>query len=386
METINYDFSEFRNILLDIKNNGANSAKLNSLRNELNLFFKDSTCLDVIYTNNTDKMFFGMVVIPEINSFSIIDILQSNEPYRIRSYYVEFDSKLFSPSLDMDVDELVAILLHDVGHVVNDSKPIYQVRAAIDSYLAKNNEVLAITDSIHYKEILGFGIKDAVRKFSSIFEKQKEDELIADEFVAYYGFGPALESGFDKIVQAGFNINRNINNKLIVLTWVLRIYKDIKLRRISAIRTLNKGKELTGSRLEKREIDNVIRRMNRIDDEALIEGAIENLRNKYNTTISNIKYKGIRSFEDDLYEYNMRIRNVEDEEEALYILRQINTRLAILDDYVSTEKLSEAEQARWFNLIDKYQKLREELSKKIVYRNKSYGLFVQYPDIVPDRY
>ena len=29
-------------------------------------------------------------------------------------------------------------------------------------------------------------------------------------------------------------------------------------------------------------------------------------------------------------------------------------------------------------LFDKYQKLREELSKKTIYKNKQYGLFVDY--------
>ena len=385
-QKLNYDFSEFRNILFDIKMNGATASKLNNLKAELNSFFRDSTCLDVLYTDNTDKLFFGMAVIPKITGDDAIRILQSDEPLRLNQYYLELDSKIFSPTLDMDSNELVAVLLHEVGHVVNDSKPIEQVRVAIDTYLAKNNEHFVITDSIHYRELLAFAIKDTVRKFSSMFEKEKDDELIADEFVTMYGYGQYLETAFDKIVRNSFNINRNVNNKLIVLSWTLRLYKDVKLKRIAALRALNKGKALAASRLEKREIENVMRRLNRIDDEALIESVIDNLKAKYNATIKQIKYKGIRAFEDDLYEYNMRVRNIEDEEDALYILRQINTRLAIIDDYVSTERLEEREQKRWFDLMDKFQKLRDDLSKKAIYKNKTYGIFVQYPDIVPNRY
>lgn len=383
---INYDFSEFRNILLDIKHNGAKASTLNDLKRELNLFFKDSKCLDILYTNNTDKLFFGMAVVPRISGDDAVLILQSDEPYRLSEYYLELDSKLFSETLDLDSNELVAVLLHEVGHVVNDSKPTERVRVSIDTYLASNNDHLVISNSIHYREILAFGIKDAIRKTSSLFEKEKDEEIIADEFVAMFGYGQYLETAFSKIVKNSYNVNKNLNNKMIILTWILRIYKDIKHRRIAALRTLNRGKSLSASRLEKREIDNVIVRLNRIDDDALLESVIDNIKNKYNATIKQIKYKGIRAFEDDLYEYNMRMKNLDDEDEALYILRQINSRLAIIDDYISTEKLEEKERERWFNLIDKLKKLREDLSSKIVYRNRSYELFVQYPDIVRNRY
>lgn len=384
---LNYDFSEFKNILEEIKNNGANSSKLNALKAELNSFFTDSRCIDIIYTNNTDKLFFGMSVLPNISGDDAVKILQTNDPYRVDSYYLELDSKIFSPILDLTTSELLAILLHEVGHVVNDSKPANDVRVAIDTYLAKNNDHIVLSSSIHYREILAFGIKDTIRKLTSLFEKGKEDdELIADEFVNMFGYGTELETAFDKIVKNGFHVNKNVSNKFIVLTWTLRIYKDIKLRRISALHTLRKGKAMSSSKLEKMELDNVMRRLNRIDDEALIEGAIDAIKTKYNNTIKQIKYKGIRSFEDDLYEFNMRIRNIEDEEDALYIMRQINTRLAIIDDYVSTERLEEKEQQRWFNLMDKFQKLREDLSKKIVYKRQNYGLFVQYPEIVANRY
>ena len=35
-----------------------------SLKTAINKFFNDGKCLDIIYTDNTDKLFFGMVVMP----------------------------------------------------------------------------------------------------------------------------------------------------------------------------------------------------------------------------------------------------------------------------------------------------------------------------------
>ena len=377
---INYDFSEFNNIMFFLQTEPTMNS-LNALRNELNSFFTDSKCREVLYTNNTDKPFFGINVMPNINGDMATTILQSDEPIRVTEYYVELDSKLFNPILDLSVKELIALLIREVGHVVKDSYPIEEVRRNIDTYLMENNESLKISDSIHYKEILAFGIKDTIRKVTSVFGTN-EPTIIADEFTTSFGFGEHLESAFGKIYNSNLNLNRELSNKMVVLIWTLRLYKDVKLKRIASIRTLKKGVFLTASKLEHREYTNLIRRLERIDDEALLEaGALDSLKDKFNATLKQIKYKGIRSLEDDLYEYTMRVRNVTDEEEALYLLRQINTRLAIMDEYVSTEKLSEAERQRWFNTMEKFSKLRDELSTKTVYRTRDFNIVVSYPEI-----
>ena len=67
MKKINYDFTIMKKCMQSIKIS-PNSSNLNNLKNELNRFFKDSKCMDVIYTKNTDKLFFGMCVMPVIST------------------------------------------------------------------------------------------------------------------------------------------------------------------------------------------------------------------------------------------------------------------------------------------------------------------------------
>ena len=380
METrkLSYDFSEFEKILFNIKANPTPNL-LVRLKNELNDFFRDSKCKEVIYTNNSDKLFFGMAVIPMINGNDIYDIIQDDRPYRVNEYYLELDSKLFGEMLNLNSKELTAVLLHEVGHMVNDSSPMEKVRTELDTYLASNKESIVMSKSIHYKEILTYGIKDALRKLTSVFECN-DDEIIADEFVYRCGYGEHLESAFRKICRNGYNINKDVDNKIIVLSWTLRLYKDIRIRRIAAIKTLNKGKSLTPSKLEKKEMDNVIRRLERIDDDALLESAIAEIQDKYYTAIRQLKYKGIRGLEDDLYEYNLRIKNLETEADALLILRQVNSKISIIDDYIATENLDDHEKKRWSNLINKYEMVREELSKKALYQNKT-RIYINYPTV-----
>ncbi len=122
MQTINYDFSNFEEIMSLFKQNQSGKY-LSQLKYELNKFYKDSECIDILYTNNTDKLFFGMCVIPNINS-NVVSKLLKEEPIntRINRYYIEIDSKLLE--LGLTSRELVAVLLHEVGHMVNNTNPL----------------------------------------------------------------------------------------------------------------------------------------------------------------------------------------------------------------------------------------------------------------------
>ena len=149
---------------------------------------------------------------------------------------------------------------------------------------------------------------------------------------------------------------------------------------------LGKAKALTGSRIEKAEIENVIRRINRIDDTALMEAVTDKLTNKIKNRMKKMRIDTLRSLDDDYYEINMRIRNVEDEDDALYLMRQLNTRISLITDFIESEDLDIAGRKRWQTSLDRFTRLREELSNKMVYKNKSYGVFVAYPDIQDNRY
>lgn len=370
----NYDFSNLESAMSQLKTDKS-SKVLNSIKNELNKFFKDSECIEVIYTKNTDKMFFGMCTMAVITPYTTTNILTDDNPIRIEKYYLEIDSKLFELSLSKE--ELTAIVLHEVGHLVNDSSPIAEVRKAIDQYLAKNKDILALKDSVHYKEILAYAIKDTLRKFTSIFNRS--DEVMADEFVFMCGYGEPLESAFNKILASTSTINKGVSNKLIVLDWTLRLYKNMKLSRLRAISTLNKTKRFTASVLEKREMEVVIQSLNKIDDIALQEAEmILETVSKKNSLFGRIRLNGLRSIEEDVFEYSMRIRNVEEEDDAILIMRQINIRMSILDDYIRNAEEDDDDISRWQKTLDKYDKLRDELSKKTVYFKKNYGLWMDY--------
>ena len=188
LPTIEYDFTELMNVFYSIKS--AYTAKpdhLRAIRAELNKFFSDAECKDVMYTNNTDNMFFGIKVLPMLDSDDIFDYMISDEPIRVEKYIVEFDSHIFNPIVNLSSAELMALLLHEVNGVIGDASPIENARNALNIYLASNGEHIKISKSVHYKEILTFGLKDFMSKTNSIFYNFNTSETYADEFAAAYG-------------------------------------------------------------------------------------------------------------------------------------------------------------------------------------------------------
>ena len=376
----NFDFSRIESLLMYMEADHS-SSKLNMLKNELNKFFPKAKCEQIIYTNNHDKLFFGMRVYPEINGKDALEIIEGNDPVKFNKYYMELDSKLFDPMLGLDEHEMTAILLHEVGHIVYDTGSVDEVRKAIDTYFASSGDHLDLKASKTYSELLAYGLKDSVVKTASLFSKVGNDEIIADTFVASCGYGPYLESGFRKILRSSVYVNKGVDDRFIVMTWILRLYNNVKLKRLPAIKTLNKAKELTGSTLEKKELDWAVGRLNRLEDN-LNENAFDNVRNRFNKKFASFKAKGIRSIKEDIYELNLRLRTAESIEDAMYVIRVANNDISILQDYVTEPELTEEERKSVYDTLDELYTIREKASKESKIRDR-YSSYIQvvYPEI-----
>lgn len=383
MKYINYDFSGLEKSMSNIKIKQTPDV-LRNIKNELNKFFKDSICEDVLYTKNTDKLFFGMCVAPVIDSYMTTKILLTDEKIRINKYYVEIDSKLID--LGLSNKELTACILHEVGHMVNDSTPIDELRKNVDVYTSQTDGILSIENIKNNSGFLIYGIKDALIKISSLFNK-KDEEILADEFVIMCGYGPYLESALKKIVVAIPNLNNDVSNKFIVLIWSLKMTKEMKYNRIRALETLDTTKKMSASKLVSKEITKCRNFLSNAKLTNIVreESMFKAIGNKMAKIRHDMKMKGMRQLEDDLYEYALRVKNVDEQEEALSILRELNSKMSIIEDYIYNENLSEQEKKKWFALLDRYIKVRDDLSKKTTYDEKYYGLFVKTP-VIKSRY
>ena len=142
-------YDEIALVVGDIKNHGFQHKYTRDLQMALNKFF-DAKCIHVFFTQNTDKLPFGVFCMPKIPAEKVIEVITTSQRLVVTQYYLELDSKLFSETLNLTTDELTAVIMHDIAELVNDSGPAEEVSNSIDKYLKDNHKVLKISDSLHY--------------------------------------------------------------------------------------------------------------------------------------------------------------------------------------------------------------------------------------------
>lgn len=364
---------------------------LEFLRRCLNETFKGTHCRSVIYTNNTDKLFFGMCVMPIVSSAMAKTIILDGEvPDDMRKeYVVEIDSKLFE--IGLTEREIMAILLHEIGHIVLDmDQSLEEIIDATQVYVSKNNEVLNTVQVANSGSLFKFGIEDALRKMGTMFSNE---EKRADAVAAQLGYGRDLESAFEKISRRSLDLNRDVDNKLIVLQWALRTYKNLNIDRKLAIRKLNNLIDMNGSEVENSRVKTMLNDIKNIDFKldkplglkqdieeccALNEKGLLSIYRRHTD-------KAMRGIEEDLYELQLMAKATDDRDECLMILRQINSRLSILEDYLSGDKISDSNRKRYSAVMNEYLKLRAEVGKKNTVPDEFLSLWVKTP-MVKSRY
>lgn len=348
-----------------------------NIRNCLDRIFKpDATCINFVYTVNTDKLPFGCVVFPRLSGEEINNFLIVGESTRIDEYEVEIDSKLFDYGLTDE--QVVQVILFNVYHMIKDIKPCDVVREAIDDYFTKSASQLAIRNSIQYQAILYLGIVDALQQVTSCL--YLPNDIVNDAFLESLGLY-YFEDTLNKLYQRFPDCDNEATRmpKLSMLEWSLRVYDDVDKERIPAIHLLNKVKSITASTLYIDRINAVINALNRIDTSVAVSEAVNQVfmeAKRRGGLLAYLKYSGLRDIENDLYEFQLRAKNSESEQEVLYALKQINARLAILDDYIR-ENPDDPDIDRWIGVKEEYMDIRDILAKKKLHK-RNYGVFVDY--------
>jgi hypothetical protein len=380
--TYNYDYLVAA--VGDVMRSSGSISKLKALENKLNsIFGKNSKCLGVLYTHN-NGLFFGMSTMPVIPTRARNSILLNDKVDKdsFETYYIEIDSKLLSPLLDLTPHHVTAILLHEIGHIVIDPNVLDEYRKSIDLYCSKNHISLNREDANKAAVLFGFAANDTIKKRFSFFYRDAS-EIYSDNFASMCGFGEYLITAYDMIMKKAFVINKELKNKLMVLQWVLSVYKEFNTGRVQILRKLNSYKDLTPSVLEKKSVDQCVNLMGSQIDDSFNESAIyeSNLKGIF----EKIQRSGVRAMENELYELKIQVKSVNTRDDCLYVLRLINNRLGIVEEYLASKDLSEDELARWQGLFTEYSTLRDELTSKKVFNQKMYGLFVDYTKL-PDDY
>lgn len=362
-----------------------NMSNLADLRTIINSIFDENKCLDVLYTLNTDKQFFGIRINPVMSASDATVILSTDEKVRLVNYQIEFDSKLFD--IGLSGDELVAITIYEIASMMDNTEIFDNLRALIDCNVVTNDDVISIRDSVNYAQLIIFAIKDTMYKLSSMIFKDEPEDLLANPATAATETGESLLSAREKIISSISGLGDTFRTpKPVILEWMFLMYRDMKINSGIISDTLNDAKAFTASRLEIAEIDKTLDAVNRIDN-SIIESKNIDLNHffekKHLSSLNEIslfrslKKNGLRGIENELYEYTMRVKNCTDADDAYLVMRGINNRLGVLEDYIYSEQLTDSDRRHWEEVAQAYRDLRVVLSKKKL-EGKQYGLFFDY--------
>lgn len=376
----NYDFNDLLTIIDSLKQD-ADPDVLRNFAYELNMFFRDVKCEGVLYTNNTDLDFFGVYVQPVLKEKDIYPLLVSDYTTTIDKYYVELDSKLFNPVLGLTNREILAIILHDIGSMINSSGPIDRAVKEIDLYLDMTNDVLRTTDNVNYVAILTFGLKDLLHKLTSIFTADLTSNVAIDDFIMSCGFINELNSAISKLKKFGYlNMFSEGGSPSTIIAWTIRIYNDIKGQRIRTIRLLRKAASYTPVRLVKREMNHMITALSRIDDSSILESVFDDVKLKYQSMTKKFTMSSIKDIEEDYYDYAVTLQNVNDEDDALLLLHKINSRMSVIDGVLNDDnpQITDRERKAFVDLYQRYNQLRNDVVAKKVYKRNYRRIYVNY--------
>lgn len=351
-----------------------------SLKQAINECLENYTCSNIIFTFNTDKILFGVKVSPTISDPEMINIIAADPSYHpvFVQYQLEIDSKLVE---NVSGEELAALIMEDIC-VTMDPLSAERVQDLLALLVADKGSALSIRASVNYTQILIYAFKETLYKVASIVFRPKES-LAMNEITSGLDIKDILDNLQEnlKITLYGFS-DVETAPKMGCLEWALMIYDDIQTNIRYAEEILNTAKIGTASQLEINEINLTLKCLRRAYNEVINEAAI--LEDKVVNEISifkSLKKSGLKSIENDLYEFKMQVKTCVEQEEALFILKQINTRIGILDDYLQSEDLSEDERNKWSAIDMEYRALREELVKKKLSMRKNIGYYVDYDKI-----
>lgn len=357
---------------------------LGDLKAAINTIFDDNMCINVIYTNNTDKQFFGIRINPNMSPSDATIILTTDEKVKLNKYQIEFDSKLFD--IGLNETELAAVTIYEISSMMDDYDLFDKIRLEVDKIMLRNEDIVHIRESVNYAQLIIFAIKDTLFKLSSMLFVDNPEDLTINPSIQACNLENYITSAREKIDSSMQGLGETLRTPgMTILTWMFTMYRNMNIYSGVVKNTLKDAKAFTASRLEINEIDKTLSSIDRIEGNVLEESvSLNEFFNKKHISALNefsifksLKKNGLRAIENDLYEYAMKVKNCNESEDAYMIMRGINTRLGVLEDYLATENLSEHERKHWDFVCNQYRELRIALSKK-KFKDKQYGLWFDY--------
>lgn len=345
------------------------------LKESINKLIPDYNIGILYLSDNTDKELFGIFINRRLDVLSLIGPTDMREipEGNMNSFDIDIDSKLFT--MGLEPREIASIILYDMYCILSHDATL-DVVAVYDTICAGRESSLKnkIIGKVATENLFRFCASDYLYRARSIFTRDENELVRIPDILPAYDISADFEIAAEKIFKHEYMVcKKNNPPAALSMNWMMSaIYRHTD-RSTEILDILRDFMDTSGSTLIKTLVKTIAR--------LLVDINVKFFRREIATEaslFSGIRKSGMKSLENDLFEYEMRVKNIEDENSAIFLMRQINSRISIIQDYLEEEKIPEAEMKRWQKLYDRYEKLRIQMTNKPIYSRKMYGLFVDY--------
>lgn len=170
---------------------------------------------EVRIVDNPTTKFFGMCLIPlgYYKKKAIVNILKgkmvSQHEFLNGDFIIEIDHKVFDKRLNLNAEELTAMFLHEIGHIIFSNEQNEIISKAINKLrLVKGLQIGLLINAITKSNVILNLFSMLLMEAYSIRKKRKASidvEKSSDLFVINLGFGDQLNNCIYKIIESAMS-------------------------------------------------------------------------------------------------------------------------------------------------------------------------------------
>lgn len=214
------DLVQLETCIKDLKSNVGNKETiLHNMARIIKRTFDLTFHITII--DNKSNNFFGMSIYPQFGTVDkIVDSILHDKPHsdtivelwnKNEEWYLEIDSiLLYDSKLSANPAEIVAVILHEIGHVVYSNEVPQRINRVMRYEVMQLD--IGMKKLIRWDKVKGlFGLSVLAGSTSKNYHHiNLKTERAADKFVVKMGYGDSLDSFIDKLIASQGNslVNR----------------------------------------------------------------------------------------------------------------------------------------------------------------------------------
>lgn len=413
------DMQYMEELITSIKLNGPKASHRSDL-DSLTRALKRAFDLDVslrIFENKTNE-FVGMTIYPSKTTVDVLVTTLLKQTSRLdevqqvwarnNTWVIEMDSLLlFDPFLNANPKEIMAVLMHEIGHVVY-SNTIPQRLHKVFRYntMRLGFDLKRLVQWKRAQKIFNFVILQACesKNFSVI---RTNTEVEADRFVVKTGYGEALNSFIGKLLKLNGNrlvdrSERDMEKDIrTMMTWSLENVAELEFRK-TKLRAMLRTQMIQNPSKYCREVVAEIKDAffggSELDDNPIKENSfsVASMRHMqdWEAGKQRVLQEGLKTLFDKLGRMrkisqseidliSVELGKIRTADDKIYVLDliydkldQVNTGLELID----SKKAERVPMSK--DMLKRYRGQLEELRKQVLatrIADEQYGLFIRYP-------